>query len=153
MNINLKPNDKFNFLYKCNDRFVILRGSAGSGKSYSTAQFVVYSMITNPGIKWLVLRKTATTLKESVYALLKDVISDLGVYSKYRINKTDKSFEFLPNGSQVIMAGLDDVEKLKSIHGVDKVWIEEASEITESDFKQINLRLRGIGKNQSRNQR
>lgn len=56
------------------------------------------------------------------------------------------SIECIATGSSVIMTGLDDVEKLKSIHGVDKAWIEEASEITETDFKQINLRLRGKGK-------
>lgn len=43
------------------------------------------------------------------------------------------------------MAGLDNVEKLKSIAGITSIWIEEASEITEADFKQLDLRLRGKG--------
>jgi len=35
------------------------------------------------------------------------------------------------------------VDKLKSIHGVTSVWLEEASELEQSDLGQINLRLRG----------
>lgn len=47
------------------------------------------------------------------------------------------------NGNQIICTGLDDVEKLKSIHGITDIWVEEASEISESDFNQLDLRLRG----------
>ena len=97
--------------------------------------------------KWLILRKTGRSLRESVFALLKAVISDMDLTQYLRINKTDMSFEFLPTGATIIMSGLDDVEKLKSVHGIEKIWIEEASEITEADFKQINLRLRGVGIN------
>ena len=147
MKVKIKANDTFSFLPECKDRFIVMRGSAGSGKSYALAQFIVFSLLTNYNLKWLALRKVAITLKESVYALLNDVIIDMGVRSKFKINKTDKSFECISTMSSIIMVGLDDVEKLKSIHGIDKIWMEEASEDTEADFKQINLRLRGKGKN------
>ena len=39
-----------------------------------------------------------------------------------------------------------DVEKLKSVAGINRVWVEEASEITEQDFNQLDLRLRGKNK-------
>ena len=52
------------------------------------------------------------------------------------IVRTDESSRF-------IFAGLDDVEKLKSIQGITDVWIEEATEITQDDYQQLNLRLRG----------
>ena len=42
---------------------------------------------------------------------------------------------------------MDDVEKLKSIHGITGIWVEETTEITLSDFLQINLRLRGKTEN------
>lgn len=51
------------------------------------------------------------------------------------------------NGNQILFAGLDDVEKLKSITGITSIWIEEASEIAEGDFNQLDLRLRGKSKN------
>ncbi len=39
--------------------------------------------------------------------------------------------------------GLDDVQKIKSITGISMIWIEQASQITQDDLKQLNLRLRG----------
>jgi phage terminase large subunit len=38
---------------------------------------------------------------------------------------------------------MDDPEKLKSIEGVTGVWMEEATEFTQEDFEQLDLRLRG----------
>jgi phage terminase large subunit len=143
--VRIRRNKKFKFLYTDKSRFIILRGSAGSGKSYALAQHAILSLMQEK-VKWMVLRKTGRSLRESVFALLRSVIAEMDLYEYFKVNKTDMSIEFA-NGSMIIMSGLDDVEKLKSIHGVDKIWIEEASEITEADFKQINLRLRGKGKN------
>ena len=53
------------------------------------------------------------------------------------------------NGNSVIFKGLDDTEKLKSITfpkgELTDIWIEEASEILEEDFNQLDVRLRGKG--------
>ena len=43
----------------------------------------------------------------------------------------------------ILFLGLDDREKIKSIAGVTSVFIEEATELNEEDFNQIDLRLRG----------
>lgn len=59
-----------------------------------------------------------------------------------KINRGDMRIVFR-NGSEIIFAGLDDVEKLKSIYDITGIWIEEASEITEADFNQLDIRLRG----------
>jgi phage terminase large subunit len=54
------------------------------------------------------------------------------------------------NGNQIKFVGLDDIEKIKSItfdNGpLTDILIEEATEITEQDFNQLNLRLRGIAR-------
>lgn len=54
----------------------------------------------------------------------------------------------LPNGSQFIFKGLDDSEKVKSIQGIDDIVIEEATELVENDYIQLNLRLRSKKDNQ-----
>mgnify|MGYP002508345844 CR=1 FL=1 len=48
------------------------------------------------------------------------------------------------NGSEILFAGLDDVEKLKSIYDITGIWIEEASELLEGDFNQLDIRLRTV---------
>ena len=50
---------------------------------------------------------------------------------------------FVSRVMEILFAGLDDVEKLKSIHDITGIWIEEASEIEERDFDQLDIRLRG----------
>ena len=47
-----------------------------------------------------------------------------------------------PNGSKIIFKGMDKPEKLKSINGVTIVWLEEASEIKYSGYKELRGRLR-----------
>ena len=51
------------------------------------------------------------------------------------------------NKNAIIFKGLDDVEKLKSITfakgELTDVWIEEASEVLEESFNQLDVRLRG----------
>ena len=138
-------NKSFRFLQTNNNRFVILKGGAGSSKSYSMAQHIFLNVVNpNKNDNWLVLRKVANTIKESVFALLKEIIIDNGAKDYFHINKSDKSFECL-TGNKIITMGLDDPEKIKSVHGATKIWMEEASEFSKPDFIQLNLRLRGMG--------
>lgn len=89
----------------------------------------------------LVVRQVAKTCRASTFRLLRDVVADLGVGAS--INRSEMILTF-DNGSMLLHAGLDDVEKLKSIAGITSVWAEEATDIRkESDFDQIDLRLRG----------
>lgn len=57
------------------------------------------------------------------------------------------SIEF-PNGSQIIMVGLDLEEKLLSLANISCVWVEEAYEVEKSKIEQLNLRMRGLAANQ-----
>lgn len=139
----MRLNRKTNELYLSTARYNVLKGGAGSGKSYGATQVEIRKSFENKE-KVLFVRKIARTLRESCFALCKQVFSD-GDFIKgkdYVYNKTDMSFE-MSNGSQFIMAGLDDVEKLKSIAGITRIVIEEASQIDEADFNQLDLRLRG----------
>lgn len=135
-------NDKFYPLYNNKDRYLVLMGGGGSGKSVFTAQKIIVRMLTEKNHRFLVLRKVAKTLRESVYAELKKVIYQWGLERLFKIHKGELLMECL-NGNQILFAGLDDVEKLKSISGITSIWIEEASEISPEDFRQLDIRLRG----------
>lgn len=117
-------------------------GGAGSGKSHAAAQEIASRCVLEPGRKFLCVRKVAKTLRHSVFALLNTIITEEGWGSTFNVHKTDMTFTHA-NGGQILLQGLDDVEKVKSISGITDIWIEEAPEITEDDFKQLNLRLRG----------
>ncbi|MGC9001214.1 PBSX family phage terminase large subunit [Caldisericum sp.] len=120
-------------------RYEILYGGAGAGKSYFAAQKLVLRLLSETPHKILILRKVSRTNRFSTFALVKEIASEIeGV----KINNSDLTIQF-PNGNEVIFLGLDDTEKLKSIHGITSIWIEEATELTEEDFMQVDLRLRG----------
>ena len=126
-------------------RFEHIYGGAGSGKSVFVAQKKVYQHLRDVGRKTLVVRKVGKTSRHSTFAEIRSVIGTWDCEKLFKINKSDLEITNYVNRNQFIFTGLDDVEKLKSIHGITDVWIEEAAEITREDFQQLNLRLRGIG--------
>lgn len=139
-------------------RFLVLKGGAGSGKSVFCAQKILHRCKTEHytispkgekipytfAHKFLVMRKVANTLRLSVFALLKSEIERQGLVDEWKIFEGRLSFLHIPTGAQIVLTGVDDVEKLKSINDITGTWLEEATEFTEADFNQINLRLRGL---------
>jgi phage terminase large subunit len=140
-------NDSFKSLLLNDSRYLILKGGGGSGKSIFTGMKLLLRLTTEKGHRILVCRKVARTLRESCFQQLKSQISQYYNYSDFEINKTDMTIKYTKNGNEVIFAGLDDVEKLKSIYNITSIWIEEASELDEQDFQQLDIRLRGETEN------
>lgn len=124
------------------DRFLILYGGAGSGKSVFAAEKKLVRTLAEPRHRFLIARKVGRTLRNSVFQLFRDLISDWGLSDYFKVNKSEMEIT-CANGSQLLFVGLDDVEKLKSITRITGIWIEEASEIDARDLRQLNLRLRG----------
>ena len=123
-----------------NYRIEAYMGGAGSGKSYGACQKVLLKAL-NYKRRVLVVRKVSNTLKVSIWRLMLDLLIDCGIYDFCTINKSDLEIE-LPNGSIFLFKGLDDPEKIKSITGITDIIIEEATELIEDEFTQLNLRLR-----------
>lgn len=142
-------NDTFYPLYGCRDRYLVLMGGGGSGKSVFTAQKIIMRILSEEKHRFLVLRKVAKTLRESVFMEIKNVINRWGLQRLFKIPKGTSSELHITcvNGNEILFAGLDDVEKLKSISGITSIWIEEASETTPEDFRQLDIRLRGRTQN------
>lgn len=128
-------------LQESDTRFVINYGGAGSSKSYTQTQHEIIKCLQGKE-KLLVIRKVNTTLKDSVISLFTTILNNWGLSEIYTENKSLQYLQF-SNGSQILFKGMDDPEKIKSIAGITRVWIEEASELTKDDFMQLNLRLRG----------
>ena len=143
MQEEIEVNETYFPYFQNKDRYLVLYGSAGSGKSVFAAQKLVARAVGEKGHRFLVVRKVANTLRSSTYQLIIDTIDSYGIRNEFEINKTEMRFTHKLTGNEILMGGLDDVEKLKSIAGVTGVWIEEATELTSDDFDQIDLRLRG----------
>lgn len=123
-------------------RIEVYYGGAGSGKSFGATQKVLLKALKFKR-KVLVIRKIQRTIKDSIWSLLISHLHASGFYNACRVNRSDFEIE-LPNGSIFLFKGLDDPEKIKSIDGITDIVIEEATELTEDDFTQLNLRLRAM---------
>src|SRR5690606_17900545 len=88
----------------------------------------------------------ARTIRTSVFAQMERTIREFGVTELFNINKSDAIITCV-NGYQAIFAGLDDVEKIKSITpkqgAFTDIVIEEATETDRYDVKQLLRRQRG----------
>jgi phage terminase large subunit len=127
-------------LYDYSHRFEVYYGGAGSGKSVFITQKILIKAL-NDRRKVLIMRKVGSTLKDSCWQLILDTLSAFKVSPYCSINKSTFTIE-LPNGSILLFKGMDDSEKIKSITGITDIWVEEATEFTEEDIEQLNLRLR-----------
>ena len=102
------------------------------------------------GYNGLVLRNTGRDNHDSTFAELQKAINQFGWTDYFDINHSRGAEEITckVNENRVIFRGLDDVEKTKSITfktgPLIFIWMEEASEDRESDFNQLDLRLRGL---------
>ena len=121
-------------------------GSAGSGKSYFLSQRIIIRCCREQ-IRFVVCRRYGTTLRNSVFALFKEILTKWKLTPYVKIRETDMSIHF-PNGSSIILLGLDEETKLLSLANISGVWVEEAYEVPQALIEQLNLRMRGQANNQ-----
>lgn len=129
-------------------RYLVLYGGAGSGKSMFAVQRLLVRLMERPMCNLLVARAVAATHRDSTYALFRQVIRRWGLESLFRCTQGELRIT-CRNGNGIIFKGMDDSEKLKSVTfpqgELTDVWVEEASELSEAQFNQLDLRLRGQG--------
>ena len=152
MSIDIKISRKvFNDVYlpylNNEDRYLLFYGGGSSGKSYFLGERLIYKQITPKKCNALIVRQTADTNRKSTFPLLKQVISNWNLSEYFKINESDMRIVCTLTGNEIAFAGLDDVEKIKSITFANgeltDIWVEEATECQEADINQLKVRLRG----------
>mgnify|MGYP003307948124 CR=1 FL=1 len=153
MKIKIQANPAFRDVDTSRKRYIVMKGSAGSGKSVDTAQHYILRLLTDKGRNLVCIRKSDITNRDSTFAELTGAIYRMfGDYADkyFQITYSPLKITCRANGNQIIFRGVNDEkqrEKLKSITfqkgKLTDVWIEEATEITQADFEIIDDRLRG----------
>lgn len=147
--IQIQSNKAFSEVHRSKKRYIALKGSAGSGKSVDTAQQYLIRLLKDKGRNLVCSRKSDVTNRDSTYAELTGAIYRLGLDKYFECRLSPLQIRCI-NGNMIIFRGVNDEkqrEKLKSITfqkgKLTDVWIEEATELTQSDFEIIDDRLRG----------
>lgn len=122
-------------------RWQVYMGSAGSGKSYFIAEKIIIRCCKEP-IKVLVCRKYGSTIRNTCFSLIKEILKKWKLTTYVKIRETDFNIKF-PNGAQIIFSGLDEETKLLSLNNISTIWVEQAFEVQRDLVEQLNLRMRG----------
>lgn len=122
-------------------RFIVNQGGSRSSKTYSLCQLFITHCLTEPKQRVSIVRKTFPALRNTVMVDFLEVLNELGIYSKAAHNMTNNTYTF-PNGSQVAFFSTDDEQKLRGRkHSI--VWANEANELLQEEFMQLNMRCEG----------
>lgn len=153
MNINVQANPCFKEVNQSQKRYIVMKGSAGSGKSVDTAQNYILRLMQDKGRNLVAMRKSDITNRDSTFAELTGALYKMfgdKAEAYWKINRNPLMLTCRHNGNQIIFRGMNDKrqrEKLKSITfprgKLTDVWLEEATEFTQADLEIIDDRLRG----------
>lgn len=153
MKITVQANPCFKAVDQSTKRYIVMKGSAGSGKSVDTAQNYILRLMRDKGRNLVCIRKSDITNRDSTFAELTGAIYRMfgeRADQYWAVNMSPLKLTCKANGNQIIFRGMNDEkqrEKLKSITfqkgKLTDVWCEEATELTQSDLEIIDDRLRG----------
>ena len=125
----------------CGPTAIGVGGARGGGKSaWMFAQICLDDCQRFPGLKFLLLRKSAKALREQVRDLLKKTCANL----KYNYREQAGVIEFGETGSQIIIGHFKDESEINNFLGqeYDGIAIEELTTLTFDKWKNLMSCLR-----------
>lgn len=125
-------------------RYKILYGGRGGAKSHSVARTLIM-LGAHVKLRVLCARELQVSISDSVHKLLSDVInSDPWFQARYVIQKT--SIFCVDTGTEFMFHGIrNNVTKIKSMEGIDIVWVEEAEKVSNRSWEVLIPTIRKSG--------
>lgn len=120
------------------DPELLLAGPAGTGKSRTALEKLNLLASKYAGTRLAMVRKSRKSLTQSAQVTFEHFV--LTPRSPVRWRTLEQEYRY-PNGSKIIVCGLDDPVKIMSAE-YDLIYIQEATEIHEADAEACITRLR-----------
>lgn len=120
---------------------LILSGPAGTGKSRACLEKLHACLLRWPGSRALVVRKTRESLTETALVTYEDKVLPVDSSIKEGAQRRVRQSYRYPNGSSVVVGGMDKATKIMSTE-YDIIYVQEAIELTENDWESLTTRLR-----------
>jgi hypothetical protein len=130
-------------LYDATEEEVLLEGPAGTGKTLGVLEKIDHLAWAYPGARMLLCRKTRVSMNESVLVTYEtEILNYTGASAiKSGPSRPFRSGYDYPNGSRVVLGGLDNVDRIMSTD-YDIVALFEATEASLDDWEKLTSRLR-----------
>lgn len=117
---------------------IVTFGASGTGKSRASLEKLYAAAQKYPGMRGAIVRKFRSTITQSALNTFDNLVRSPGDGVKFNTVKQEYNF---PNGSQIVVAGLDDPTKILSTE-FDIVYVQECTEIDEDTWETLTTRLR-----------
>jgi PBSX family phage terminase large subunit len=118
----------------------VLYGGRASSKSWDAAGFVIY-LANRYKLRVCCARQFQARITDSVYTLLKTQIERFNLSHRFDVQR-DKIYN-TATGSEFLFYGLwRSIDEVKSLEGIDILWLEEAHNITEEQWEILNPTIR-----------
>lgn len=127
-------------LFYCRDREILIEGPTRTGKSRAVLEKILLCMMKWPEARALILRKTRTSMSQTVLQTLEDHVLPFNSPIKSGAKRTHRSDYTLPNGSEIICGGLDNTDRIMSSE-YDMIAVFEATETQEEEIEDLLTRL------------
>lgn len=132
-------------LLSCRAPEVLLSGPAGTGKSRGCLEKLNLQALKYPGMRALIVRKTLASLGSTALVTWREhVIPETlaaGEVKWYGGSQQESAQYRYRNGSVIVVGGMDKATKIMSSE-YDSCYIQEAIELSVSDWEAITTRLR-----------
>lgn len=120
---------------------VLISGPAGTGKSRAALEKIHCCCDQVPGCRALILRQTRESLTESALVTWEQHVLPAGHPALVGPQRRLRQSYRYPNGSEVVVGGLDKPSKVMSTE-YDLAYIMEAIEVSEDAWESVTTRLR-----------
>ncbi|MFD6035734.1 phage terminase large subunit [Streptomyces griseoincarnatus] len=143
--VRYEPRGAARALFRTKAAEVAMAGPAGTGKSLACLFRVHLAALNNPGIRALIVRKTAVSLGATTLVTFEKKVAahalSSGIVTWFGGSPREAACYRYQNGSIIVVGGMDRPEKIMSAE-YDLVFADEATELTETDWEYIGTRLR-----------
>lgn len=147
MILQQKINKKFAPVFTENKRYVILMGGRGAGRSTFASQYANANLVGDKYFRCAIMRYILGDIRNSIYREIKDRAEENGITSSLDINESTMTISYGNNSINAVgfrKSTADQKSKLKSLANYNCIIIEEADEVSEEDFLQLDDSLRTV---------
>lgn len=134
-------------LFFTDKRYIILMGGRGAGRSTVASQYAIAKLVSDEYFRCAIMRYVLGDIRNSIYKEIVDRATEKEILEKLDVNDTMMVLKYGKNAINAVgfkKSSGDQKSKLKSLANYNCVIIEEADEIPEEDFMQLDDSLRTL---------
>ncbi len=147
MELNQEVNKEFGPLFATRKHYAILMGGRGAGRSTVASQFANAKLTSTDYFRCAIMRLVLGDIRNSIYREITDRAEENGILESLDVNDSQMVIKYGTNSINAVgfkKSSGQQKAKLKSLANYNCIIVEEADEIEEADFMQLDDSLRTL---------